>query len=113
MLKKCNCGSGELSWWAKDAQGIELARVCGVCEEEKLARFRPEILTGYDQSDVDEPIESDDAIDRSIADYHLNTTMAGRQIAARQEGQSIGVATYDDDGFRIDSHYDPEYGTDC
>ena len=48
------------SWWAKDAQGIELCRVCPDCEDEKLSRYRPEILTGYNQSDVDEPIEDED-----------------------------------------------------
>lgn len=57
------CVGGEEStaptWWAKDAQGIELCRVCEKCEKEKLAKYRPEILTGYDQSDVDEPIEED------------------------------------------------------
>lgn len=52
--------SSEPSWWAKDAQGIELCRVCDTCRAEKLARYRPEILTGYDQSDVDEPIEAED-----------------------------------------------------
>lgn len=52
--------STEYSWWARDAQGIELCRVCDRCEKEKLARYRPEILSGYDQSDVDEPIEPDD-----------------------------------------------------
>lgn len=45
------------SWWAKDAHGIPLCRVCDRCEKQKLSRYRPEILTGYDQSDVDEPIE--------------------------------------------------------
>jgi hypothetical protein len=34
--------------------------VCDDCREEKLSRYRPEILTGYDQSDVDEQIEPDD-----------------------------------------------------
>lgn len=51
--------SDEPSWWAKDARGIPLCRVCDECEEEKLARYRPEILSGYDQSDVDEPIEAE------------------------------------------------------
>lgn len=51
--------SAEPSWWAKDAQGIELCRVCDDCEAEKLARYRPEIITGYDQSDVDEDIDPD------------------------------------------------------
>jgi hypothetical protein len=51
--------STEPSWWEHDAQGIPLCRVCDRCRDEKLARYRPEILTGYDQSDVDEPIEAD------------------------------------------------------
>lgn len=50
----------EESWWEYDAQRIPLCRVCDKCREAKLARYRPEILTGYDQSDVDEPIEPDD-----------------------------------------------------
>lgn len=45
------------SWMESDAQGIPLCRVCDVCRDAKLARYRPEILSGYDQSDVDEPIE--------------------------------------------------------
>jgi hypothetical protein len=45
------------SWWEHDAQGIPLCRVCEECRDAKLSRYRPEILTGYDQSDVNEPIE--------------------------------------------------------
>jgi hypothetical protein len=45
------------SWWEYDAQGIALCRVCDECRDAKLSRYRPEILSGYDQSDVDEPIE--------------------------------------------------------
>lgn len=52
--------SREPSWWAKDAQGIELCRVCDDCAREKLSRYRPEILSGYDQGDVDEPIEPEE-----------------------------------------------------
>lgn len=48
------------SWWEYDAQGIELAKVCEVCVKAALAGYRPEILTGYDQSDVSEPIEEQD-----------------------------------------------------
>ena len=47
------------SWWERDAQGIELCRVCDVCRAQKLARYRPEILRGYTQADVDEPIEEE------------------------------------------------------
>ena len=42
-----------------DAQGIYLCKVCDKCEAEKLAGYRPEILTGYTQADVDEPIEEE------------------------------------------------------
>ena len=48
---------GEYSWWEKDAQGIPLCSVCDKCEQVKLSQYRPEILSGYDQSDVDESIE--------------------------------------------------------
>ena len=47
----------ETSWAAYDARGIYLCRVCEKCEKEKLSQFRPEILSGYTQSDVNEPIE--------------------------------------------------------
>lgn len=46
--------------WVIDVQRIPLFRACDACKDEKLARYRPEILTGYDQSDVDEPIEPED-----------------------------------------------------
>ena len=55
----CSCGSGLMTWWEYDAQNIPLCRVCDSCREQKLSRYRPEILTGYNQSDVDEPIEED------------------------------------------------------
>ncbi len=62
-MREHSCVNGEQStapsWWTHDAQGIPLARVCARCKREKLARYRPEILTGYDNLDVDEPIEAD------------------------------------------------------
>lgn len=57
-LRKCT-HDGQYSWWEKDAQGIPLCRVCDLCVEEKLSAYRPEILTGYSQADVDESIEND------------------------------------------------------
>ena len=45
------------SYWVNDARGIPLCRVCDKCREQKLAKYRPEILSGYSQNDVDEPIE--------------------------------------------------------
>ena len=63
FMREHSCINGEQStapsWWTHDAQGIPLARVCSRCKREKLARYRPEILTGYDHLDVDEPIEAD------------------------------------------------------
>ena len=59
MHKRCGCEGEDDSWWENDAQGIPLCRVCDLCKEEKLSKYRPEILTGYDQSDVDEPIEEE------------------------------------------------------
>ncbi len=51
--------SEEPSWWEYDAQGIPLCRVCVDCKDEKLSHYRPEILTGYDQNDVNEPIDGE------------------------------------------------------
>lgn len=51
--------NGDGSWPEFDAQGIYLCRVCDGCEKEKLSQFRPEILSGYSQADVDEPIEEE------------------------------------------------------
>lgn len=56
----CPCGSGEQAEWEYDAQGIPLCRCCENCRKEKLSQYRPCILSGYDQSDVDEPIEPDE-----------------------------------------------------
>lgn len=58
---KCVGGvpSKEPSYWAHDAQGIPLCRVCDDCKVEKLSHYRPVILAGYTQDDVNEPIEGD------------------------------------------------------
>lgn len=58
--RKCDCGSGLWSDWEYDAQGIPLERCCDKCRKKKLGKYRPEILTGYTQADVDEPIEPED-----------------------------------------------------
>lgn len=46
-------------FWAKDARGIELARVCEKCEAEVLSTHRPEVLSDPNY-DADEPIEAED-----------------------------------------------------
>lgn len=58
--RPCPCGSGLMSNWEVDGRGIPLCRACPKCKKEKLAKYRPEILRPYDQSDVDEPIEPED-----------------------------------------------------
>jgi hypothetical protein len=59
MIRPCPCGSGLPSWWEHDARGIPLARACDACVDEKLAAYRPEILTDPAYL-ADEPIEDDD-----------------------------------------------------
>ena len=58
-MRSCPCGSGKDSWWEYDGRGIPLCRVCPDCWQEKLSHYRSEILTGYSQADVDEPIEEE------------------------------------------------------
>ena len=61
MLESCRLHTkADGSYWANDARGIPLVRVCSKCMAEKLAKYRPEILTGYSQKDVDEPIEPEE-----------------------------------------------------
>jgi len=50
----------DYSWWEYDAQGIELTKVCERCVRAALAEYRGIILSGYDQSDVNEPIEPEE-----------------------------------------------------
>jgi hypothetical protein len=56
--RPCPCGSGLPSSWVNDARGIPVARVCDRCENEKLARYRPEIFTNPSYH-ADEQIEED------------------------------------------------------
>ena len=44
------------TWWEYDARGIELCKVCSFCRKEKLAKYRPEVLTDS-QYTADEDIE--------------------------------------------------------
>lgn len=57
--RPCPCGSGELSSWEYDARGIPLARVCPKCRDEKLKKFRPDVLTDSNYWH-DEPIDEDE-----------------------------------------------------
>jgi hypothetical protein len=66
MVREHECLGGNIStepsWWESDAQGIPLCRVCDRCRREKLSHYRPEILSGYGQGDVDEPIEPEEGV---------------------------------------------------
>jgi len=53
----CNCGSGLPTRALIDARGIFCCYVCDSCEEERRAKFRPEIFTSL--YETDEPIEED------------------------------------------------------
>jgi len=46
------------SWPEHDARGIYLCRVCDRCKRDKLASFRPEVLTDSNY-EHDEPISDD------------------------------------------------------
>lgn len=66
LTNPCEHGhSNSYTWALTDAQGIPLSLplVCDACEgywmAEARKKYRPEILDGYDQSDVDEPIDED------------------------------------------------------
>lgn len=50
---------GTGAYWIYDAKMIPLCKVCDECKEFKLNGYRPEIIEGYDQDDVNEPIEAD------------------------------------------------------
>jgi hypothetical protein len=54
----CDCGSGQLSFWRYDARGIELCRTCDTCHDEKMARYRPEVLNNPNY-EASEQIEED------------------------------------------------------
>ena len=57
--KPCRCGSGFDHHPLFDCHGIFCDYVCGACEHETRAKYRPETFSGYTQADIDEPIEED------------------------------------------------------
>jgi len=57
-MRLCSCCSGLESEWQFDARGIELCRTCDKCHDEKLAGFRPDVLTDPNYW-ADEAIEED------------------------------------------------------
>ena len=53
----CGCGSGLFRYPLNDGYGIFLTYVCNECIDEKLKRYRPDIMERYQ---CDEPIEPED-----------------------------------------------------
>lgn len=45
MTRPCPCGSGKDSHWQMDARDIPLVRTCPDCHDEKMKRYRPDVLT--------------------------------------------------------------------
>lgn len=58
-LKPCPCGSGKLSTWKLDARNIPLCRTCDDCHDDKMRRYRPEVLTDPNYW-TSEPVEPED-----------------------------------------------------
>lgn len=50
--------NAENSWWEYDARGIPLCKVCPECKEQKLKRYRKEVLNDSNY-ECDEVIEDD------------------------------------------------------
>ena len=43
-----------------DFQGIYITKVCDKCRVAKLSGYKPEVLSGYTQADIDEDIEPEE-----------------------------------------------------
>lgn len=56
-MSRCNCGSGNESYWEVDGYGIPLCKVCPSCKAEQMKRYRKDI---NDQYDAEEPISDDE-----------------------------------------------------
>lgn len=59
MSRPCPCGSGLPSSWQRDARGIELCRTCERCHDEKMSRYRADVLSDSNY-EADEPIEPEE-----------------------------------------------------
>ena len=57
-MKECACGSGCERWAEYDARNIFLTYVCEDCREDKLKRYRSDVLTDPNYWH-DEPIDEE------------------------------------------------------
>lgn len=55
-LTQCPCGSGQYPEALHDGYGIFLCYACTKCERQKMAGYRPDIMSRYE---CDEPIDED------------------------------------------------------
>lgn len=69
-MNKNPCIDGHMAepWWKYDARGIPLAKICKVCADYKLAKYRPEVLSNGNYH-ADEDIEADDWRNSEDYDY--------------------------------------------
>lgn len=58
-MAECTCGSGNEGEPLYDARGIYCCLICDDCEDEKRAKYRPEIFEDSNYW-ADEPIEAED-----------------------------------------------------
>ena len=57
-MRTCPCGSGNERFAQHDARGIFLCFTCTSCHDEKMKRYRPDVLTDPSYWS-DEPIDSE------------------------------------------------------
>lgn len=57
-MNPCINGHIDQPWWKYDARGIPLAKICKVCADYKLSKFRPEVINNANYW-ADEVIDSD------------------------------------------------------
>lgn len=58
-VQPCPCQSGKDSYWQHDARGIPLCRTCNDCHDEKMVKYRPEVLDDPEYW-ADEPIDEEE-----------------------------------------------------
>lgn len=58
----CACGSDLQSYWERDARGIPLCKVCLKCRDDKLSKFRAEVLTDSNY-ECSEDVDADETYD--------------------------------------------------
>ncbi len=58
VLPPCSAEQCPGSYWEYDARDIPLCRVCDKCRDQKLSKYRPDVLTDSDYWH-DEPLDEE------------------------------------------------------